>query len=79
MTYTEMNKWIDENGTGSREHYYANGISYLFAEMIDGWIAIFEDLGYGNFVPRIQACDKAKAKDFCGLREPITVPVQVIA
>lgn len=76
MDATALNKWIAENGTGHRERKYINGISYLYAEMKDGWVAIFE-CDNGNYLPKIQAKNTDKADAWCGMHERPRVPFNV--
>ncbi len=76
MTAAEVEKYYQENGT-SRERYHANGIDYLFIGLSDGWTAIFE-ICRGDYTPIIQAATLDKAKSYCNLREPVTVPLTEI-
>ena len=76
MTAAEFKKWTEEHAESVAD-YYANGISYKFAELRDGWTAIFEATGC-SYTPLIQASDRAHAESYCYLREPLTVPVQVL-
>jgi hypothetical protein len=74
MTGAEVEKWVQENRAANKERYFTNGIDYLFVTLPDNWIAVFED-DSGDFIPCIQAADAGKAKTWCNLREPLTVPV----
>lgn len=70
-----LEDWIADSGTGHTEHKSINGIDYIFAEMKDGWIAIFEWEVDGTYTPRIQAADMEHALNWCNMRECIPVPV----
>lgn len=78
MTREELDTWIEENGTGEREHYYCNKMSWLLVPMTDGWVAVFEIINGCSYIPSTQAVDMNKAKTFCNLTEPITVPINPI-
>lgn len=84
MTRAEVEQWIaDNNGTcrewinetaGAHKGTYTfNTIDYLFVEMPDKWIAVFE-YENGEYTPCIQAADLGHAKTWCIMREPINVP-----
>lgn len=74
---TDWNEYIDENAVNT-DTAWINRIHYLFATLKDGWVAIFE-VGYGGeLYPQIQASDMGHALSWCELREPITVPMDVI-
>lgn len=77
MTGEELEKWRTSNNCTGSECYHANGISYLFETMRDGWTAVFE-IDRGQYIPRIQAADRAHAVSYCIMTEPLTVPVQII-
>ena len=76
LNANEVNAWISENGTGHKEWKYINGISYLFATMNDGWIAVFETHD-GIYIPRFQAADEKHAISRCSLSERPNVPFNV--
>lgn len=77
MTRTEVDRWTTENKVTSTATFYANKIDYLFATLPDGWIAIFENAG-GDYIPLIQAADRAHAETYCVMREPLPVPCEQI-
>lgn len=77
MSGQKLENWIAENGTGSRERKYFNGIEYLFAPMNDAWIAVFE-CDNGRYIPVFQAADVEHAISRCSMTERITVPFNVI-
>ena len=65
---------IDKNNT--TESRYANGISYVYEFLADGWIAIYEFIDGLPLKPIIQACNSEKADDYIAMREPIPAGVQ---
>ena len=69
--------WIKENCTGSITEWY-NTIEYKLCTMKDGWIAVFEADPNGEYTPIIQAKDLEHARSYCNMREPVTVPVNII-
>lgn len=73
----DWNKWVKDNAIAT-DTQWINTIHYLFATLKDGWIAIFEIGSAGVLYPQIQAQDMPHAKSWCALREPITVPLNVI-
>ena len=77
MTRQKLEKWIDKNRITETATFYANRINYFFTTLPDGWTAIFEN-DNGDYIPLIQAADKAHAESYCILREPLPVPVQRI-
>lgn len=77
MSGQELENWIAENGTGSRERKHFNGIDYLFATMNDGWIAVFE-YDNGSYIPKFQAADEEHAVSRCSMIERIPVPFNII-
>lgn len=77
MSKIELEKWIAENGT-KKECEYFNGIRYAFVTMKDGWIAIFECKGNGEYVPMIQAADIEHARSYCEISEPVRVPINIL-
>lgn len=76
MRRQELETWISENGTGHQERKYINGISYLFATMNDGWIAVFEIDG-SEYIPKFQAADTKHAASRCNMYERPNVPFNV--
>ena len=74
--YETIQSWIEKNGTGEKERYYCNGLSWLLAVMKDGWISVFEIIDGHRYRAAIQAADMVHAKSYCGLTEPVTVPMQ---
>ena len=73
----DWNTWVKENSVKT-ETAWINTIHYLFATLRDGWIAIYE-IGYdGRLYPQIQAADMGHAETWCSMREPVTVPLNVI-
>lgn len=70
-------KFIEEQCTGEVFNKRANGLSYLFYTMKDGWIAIFEN-NNGNLTPKTQAKDMPHAESYIGLIEPAPVWLQEI-
>ena len=78
MTSKEYDNWRNENGVNS-ERFFANNITYDLVTLKDGWVGIFEVNDYNSErYPQIQACDMAKAKDWCVMRERINVPFNVL-
>lgn len=77
MNGKQLEKWTTENGITETATFYANKIDYFFATLPDGWIAVFEN-NNGDYVPLVQAADRAHAESYCVLREPLTVPAQRI-
>lgn len=61
---------------GPTERKYANGISYVFETMDDGWIGIYQVQEDLSLRPLIQACDEEKAMDWIVMREPVPCAVQ---
>lgn len=79
MSNETYEKWTTENCTRKVCDEWINGIHYHFWEMKDKWIAVFQWLeNSGEYGTVVQACDINKAKSFCGLREPVTVPMQAL-
>lgn len=76
MTKSQYTEWKEKNGTES-ERIYINDIAYNLVKMNDGWIAVFS-VRNGEYIPMIQAMDRAHAVGFCQMREPVPVPVNVI-
>ena len=74
---TDWNAYIKENAVAT-ETAWINKIYYLFATLSDGWVAVFEIGNSGELLPQIQASDMPHARSYCELREPITVPFNVI-
>lgn len=68
LNRNEFDAWVKENGTGSVERKYINGIDYAFATMKDGWIAIFE-VDDGAYIPKMQAADEPHAVSWCNMIE----------
>lgn len=77
MNYEEYSAWLEANAV-TKQRYWFNGIEYEFAEMEDGWIAVFE-VDRGRYFPVIQAADLPHAESYCAMIEPATVPMEVIA
>lgn len=71
-------QWIADHCTGAATRYYCNNMSYCFATMTDGWIAIFDVTEPNEWVPKIQASDISHAESYCQMIEPIRVPVTKI-
>lgn len=76
MTKEQYAEWKEKNGTES-ERVYINDIAYNFVKMKDKWIAVFS-VRNGEYIPMIQAKDRAHAVSFCQMREPVNVPVNII-
>lgn len=74
MTVAEFDNWCSENQSGEKKTAYYNGINYTFVEMADGWIAVFR-YNNGYYIPIIQADTMAHAEGYCGMLEPVTVPL----
>ena len=77
LNRNEFDAWVKENGTGSVERKYINGIDYAFATMKDGWIAIFE-VDDGAYIPKMQAADEPHAVSWCNMIERPRVQFNVI-
>ena len=77
MSYEEFESWCYTNGT-KREHRWENDIEYELVTMLDGWVAIFERQRNGSYVPCIQAFDMPHATNWIAMREPVTVPLNVL-
>lgn len=78
MTRSEFKNYLIENSKAS-ERYYANRVCYELVTLIDGWIGIFEHNELtSEYYPLIQARDMNHAKDYCVMREKITVPFNVL-
>jgi len=73
-----MDKFIKTQTTGDYTSEFANGISYRFYTMNDGWIAVVEMHQYQGMIPITQAKDREHALSYIAMVEPVTVPVQVI-
>lgn len=60
------------------ETEWANGVHYtLVTRKDDGFVGIFE-YANGRKYPLTEACNISKAKEYIGLREPVTVPLTAI-
>lgn len=78
MTQAEFESYCRERNT-TGESYSANGIDCRLIPERDGWVSVFEFEYPYSYTPVIQAADMKHARDFCGMRAPIRVPVQEIA
>ena len=59
------------------EVYSINGLDYKLIEEDDGWWSIYcYHIHRMEYVPVIQAKTLEKAKEYCDMREPITVPLK---
>lgn len=76
MTKEQYTEWKEKNGMES-ERVYINDIAYNLVTMKDKWIAVFS-VRNGEYIPIIQAKDRAHAVSFCQIREPVPVPVNII-
>ena len=78
MNAEKLEQWIQRNGTGEKEIWYSNGLTWLFVTLRDGWIAIFERENPDYYRPAIQSLDLEHAKSYCAMIEPVTFPLQVL-
>lgn len=76
MTKEQYAEWKEKNGTES-ERVYINDIAYNLVTMKGEWIAVFS-VRNGEYIPMIQAQDRAHAVSFCQMREPVPVPVNIL-
>ena len=72
--YIENAKKSGKNVT----HNYANGLAYIFVKEPDGWISILQREQSGEYTPKIQAADEARAKGYISMIEPLPIQLNEI-
>lgn len=57
--------------------YSVNGFDWKLEKEIDGWISIYLwNTDNGKWVPKIQASNLSKAKDYCFGFEKVDIPLK---
>lgn len=79
MTKREVTQWIADYGTLDTKRFCCNGMPwFLVKRKDDGWVAVFEEIGCDEYLPKIEAADFAKAEDYCKMHERINVPINIL-
>jgi len=69
----------NKDASRRQETKFANGITYVFEYLEDGWIAISEYNDGLPLKPLIQACNDDKAMEYITMREKLSFPIQRLA